>query len=126
MGVYQNRQLALAGPPGKDRTLGLPWGKTFPAWFQSIPPERVGLNGEYDYYGLQKRVEALFRQQFSASDLAHLKVKQRGRVVVLQGHVASQDILKRLVDLASEVEGAIRVETVWLTFGAEAEPWISV
>ena len=112
MGAGQNHQLALAGTFQSGSTLALQWGTTFPAWFQAIPPERVGLNGEYDYHGLQKRVEALFDQHFSAADLAQLRVRQRGRVVVLQGCIDNKATLQQLVDLASQVEGAIRVETL--------------
>lgn len=125
MGAGQNHQFALSGAFPEGSALRLQWGTTFPAWFQAIPPERVGLKGEYDYYGLQKRVEALFYQHFSSIDLAQLKVGQRGRVVVLQGRVAHRDMLQRLVELASEVEGTIRVETLWVTCDAEANSMVA-
>lgn len=119
MGACQNYQLALAGTFQDGSVLGLEWGQTFPAWFQAIPPERVGLNGEYDHYGLQKRVEALYRKHFSFTDLPGLKISQRGRVVVLQGAVDNQALLQRLIDLAMEVDGCIRVETLLVTCEAE-------
>lgn len=50
--------------------------------FRSIPPERIGLNGEYDHSGLAKRVDRSFRQQFLPEELAKLTVSQRGRVVI--------------------------------------------
>lgn len=115
MGVYQNHQLALAGNFGEGATAGLEWGTSFPAWFQAIPPERVGLHGEYDHYGLKKRVEAVFKQSCSAADLADVTVNQRGRVVILQGRVASKELLWRLVELASGVEGATKVECGYCT-----------
>ncbi|MEM0982058.1 MAG: BON domain-containing protein [Cyanobacteria bacterium P01_H01_bin.58] len=86
-------------------------GCTFPSWFRTIPPERVGIDGGYDYYGLQKRVQAAFKKRFSAEELAGLGVSQRGRVVVLYGHVPSRDILSHLVLVARRVEGATRVES---------------
>ncbi|MGF1457603.1 MAG: phospholipid-binding protein [Leptolyngbyaceae cyanobacterium] len=93
----------------------------FPAWFQSTPPERVGLNGEYDYYGLQKRVEATFSRYFTASQLEHLTVSQRGRVVILQGMVTDPAMLAKLTELAQQVEGAIRVETRWVSCEADVQ-----
>jgi hypothetical protein len=116
MGVYHSHQLAFVGAVQQEGTSGLRWGQAFPDWFQTIPPERVGMNGEYDYFGLQKRVEVAFRQQFSAVELACLTVTQRGRVVILQGHVASREMLDQLVDIASQVDGTIRVETSWVTY----------
>jgi hypothetical protein len=126
MGAGQNYEFALAGAFCERNALGLQWGTTFPTWFQAIPPERVGLNGEYDYYGLQKRVEALFHKHFVAAELAQLKVRQRGRVVVLQGHVKDHGMLQRLVELASQVEGAIRVESLWVTCDTEPHDLIAV
>jgi hypothetical protein len=119
MSAHPNHQLALAGSFCEGKTVGLQWGTTFPAWFQTIPPERVGLNGEYDHHGLQKRVETLFYQHFTALELARLKVSQRGKVVVLGGTIANQALLKRMVSLAMGVEGAIRVETYGVTCDAE-------
>ncbi len=112
MGFYQNSQFAVVGCPSESRAFEGQWTTRFPAWFQDIPPERVGLQGEYDYYGLQKRVEALLRQHLDPSVLAQLSVGQRGRVVTLQGTVDAPDTLKRIVNLAMTVDGAIRVETL--------------
>jgi hypothetical protein len=44
---------------------------TFNSLFSTIPPERVGLSGEYDYSGLAKRVAAAFRQQIEAAELLY-------------------------------------------------------
>ena len=126
MGVYHSHQLAFAGTVHQERGSGLRWGQAFPDWFQAIPPERIGLNGEYDYFGLQKRVEAAFRQQFPAFELAYLTVAQRGRVVILQGHVASQEMLDRLADIASQVDGTICVETSWVTYGVSGQMMFAV
>lgn len=120
MGVYQNHQLAFARTFHSGGALQLEWGNSFPAWFQSIPPERMGINGEYDHYGLQKRVEAQFKQQFDKADLARLIVSQRGRVVVLQGCVADEAMLHCLVEMAERVDGCIRVEARWVYCDAVA------
>ncbi len=77
--------------------------------FRTIPPERVGLYGEYDHNGLTKRVEVAFQQQFNVAEIAHLTISQRGAIVVLEGNLTHQQVL-RLVAVALSVEGAIGVE----------------
>jgi hypothetical protein len=79
--------------------------------FATIPPERVGLNGEYDHNGLAKRVILAFREHFSSEDISSLRVTQRGRVVILMGEVSSKRLLTRLVNLAMQIDGATYVET---------------
>ena len=78
---------------------------------ESIPPERVGLNGEYDQSGLAKRVALAFDQDPSLDDIDTLYVAQTGGTVVLKGSVPSQDILQRMVSVARSVNGATSVET---------------
>ena len=78
--------------------------------FKSIPPERIGLNGEYDHSGLAKRVNLAFRQNFSTLELQHLAVAQRGCVVILRGQVTRQ-IVSRLIAIAAATYGTCDVET---------------
>ncbi|MEM1254449.1 MAG: BON domain-containing protein [Cyanobacteria bacterium P01_H01_bin.21] len=78
-------------------------------WFLNIPPERIGLNGEFDYYGLSKRVS--HRLSTKVDSLGHLKVRQRGRVVVLSGQLGSPYQLREVVNLAMSVDGVDEVET---------------
>ncbi len=78
--------------------------------FRTIPPERVGLNGEYDHDGLAKRVRVAFQQNFQAEELENLRISQRGAVVVLLGKVTSQRFLIKLVNVAMNVSGAVDVE----------------
>jgi osmotically-inducible protein OsmY len=80
------------------------------ALFQTIPPERVGLSGEYDYNGLAKRVSYLFSQTFEPDEIAKLRVTQRGAVVLLLGKISSQQLLVRLVQTAMSINGAVDVE----------------
>lgn len=76
----------------------------------TIPPERVGLQGEYDHSGLAKRVARLLNEQFSPAEVAHLRISQRGTVVVIVGKIASPRLLSRVVSVALEVRGAADVE----------------
>jgi hypothetical protein len=77
---------------------------------QTIPPERVGLRGEYDHYGLAKRVWLKYCETFGSDVVASLSVKQRGSVVILHGQVRSQPLLEQLIQLAMQAEGATNVE----------------
>lgn len=83
----------------------------------SIPPERVGLNGEYDQSGLAKRVALAFDEDPQLDDIDTLYVAQTGGTVVLKGKVPSQDILNKMVNVARSVNGATSVETNQVSIG---------
>ncbi len=91
---------------GADR----PYGSIF----RSSPPERIGIYGEYDYNGLANRVTHCF-QQAIGDQANHLKVRQRGCVVILSGAVASRNLLNYAVNLANKVEGTALVELYKMT-----------
>ncbi len=84
---------------------------------ESIPPERVGLNGEYDQSGLAKRVALAFDEDPQLDDIDTLWVAQTGGTVVLKGKVPSQDILNKMVSVARGVSGATGVDTDQVTVG---------
>jgi hypothetical protein len=83
----------------------------------TIPPERVGLNGEYDHNGLAKRVMLAFQENMSIADIAELRVMQRGRVVILMGRLPHQHVLTQLTNIALSVDGAGDVETTGIRIG---------
>ncbi len=84
---------------------------------QSIAPERVGLNGEYDQSGLAKRVALAFDQDDQLDDIEGLWVAQTSSTVVLKGSVPSQDILNKMVSVAQGVNGATNVDTNQVSVG---------
>ena len=84
---------------------------------QEIPPERVGLSGEYDQSGLAKRVALAFDQNSALADLDRLWVAQTGGTVVLKGEVPSQDLLDQAVSVASNISGATSVNSDQVTVG---------
>ncbi|MEH2073786.1 BON domain-containing protein [Nostoc sp.] len=84
---------------------------------QSIPPERLGLSGEYDQSGLAKRVALAFDQDPQLDDVNTLWVAQTGSTVVLKGTVPSQEILNKMVSVANSVNGATDVDTNQATIG---------
>ena len=83
-------------------------------WLASIPPERIGLHGEFDYHGLSKRVSNCLHAQIDGA-LERLKVRQRGRVVVLSGKLKSTYQLRKVVNLALSIDGVDEVETRGIT-----------
>ncbi|MBO3457489.1 BON domain-containing protein [Aetokthonos hydrillicola Thurmond2011] len=78
---------------------------------ESIPPERLGLNGEYDQSGLAKRVALAFDEDGRFDEIYSIYVAQLGGTVVLKGEVPSQDILDQLVEVAQGVTGATDVQS---------------
>jgi osmotically-inducible protein OsmY len=84
---------------------------------QSIPAERVGLNGEYDQSGLAKRVALAFDEDSNLQDVDTLYVAQTGSTVVLKGKVPDQQLLSQMVSVARGVNGATAVDTSQVTVG---------
>ena len=82
-----------------------------------VAPERMGLSGEYDQSGLSKRVALAFDEDASVTDVDTLWVAQTGSSVVLKGSVPSQEILDRMVELASGVSGTTDVSIDQVTVG---------
>ncbi|MGP1382553.1 MAG: hypothetical protein ACTS2F_03280 [Thainema sp.] len=80
-------------------------------FFKSIPPERIGLNGEYDHHGLAKRVKLELTEAFDAETINSLRITQRGRIVIFTGKVANPHVLARLVKFTLRVNGAEGIET---------------
>lgn len=83
---------------------------TFTSLFNTIPPERIGLAGEYDHKGLAKRVSHVLHQHFEQEEIQDIRVSQRGAVVLLVGEIPNQRLLIKLVNIAMTVEGAVDVE----------------
>lgn len=77
---------------------------------KSIPPEKVGLDGEFDESGLAKRV-AKALDDAGISDDVGLWVAQKGSTVVLKYNDDAQSVLARAEQVAKGVEGATAVET---------------
>jgi osmotically-inducible protein OsmY len=82
-----------------------------------IPPERLGLNGEYDQSGLAKRVALAFDEDGQFDDIDSIYVAQTGSTVVLKGDLPDQDTLDSLVEIAKGVTGANDVVTDQVTVG---------
>jgi len=77
---------------------------------RSIPPERIGLNGEYDHYGLAKRVRVSLSHRYGSSIVECLNIRQRGSVIVLSGAVSGRAHVEELAQIILSLEGATQVE----------------
>ncbi len=77
---------------------------------KSIPPEKVGLDGNFDESGLAKRV-AKALDDANISDSVGLWVAQRGSTVVLKYNDDAKTVLAKAEQVAKGVEGATGVET---------------
>jgi osmotically-inducible protein OsmY len=86
---------------------------------QAIPPERVGLSGEYDQSGLAKRVALAFDQdpELQAFSEDTVWIAQTGTTVVLKGKVPNQEVLSKMVSSAMRVNGASDVKTDEVSIG---------
>lgn len=84
---------------------------------EEIPPERVGLSGEYDQSGLAKRVALAFDEDSQLADVDSIWIAQTGSTVVLKGTVPEQQILDQMVSVANNVEGATSVDSDQVTVG---------
>ena len=77
----------------------------------SIPPEKVGLDGNFDDSGLAKRV-AKALDDAGISDNVGLWVAQTGSTVVLKYNPDAEGVLEQAKQVASGVDGATAVNTV--------------
>lgn len=84
---------------------------------ETIPPERMGLTGEYDQSGLAKRVALAFDQDAEIDDIETVFVAQTGGTVVLKGKAPNQAILSKMVNVARTVRGATSVDTSQVEVG---------
>jgi osmotically-inducible protein OsmY len=84
---------------------------------QVIPPERMGLHGEYDQSGLAKRVALAFDQDPTLDDIETIYVAQTSGTVVLKGKAPSQELLNKMIAVARNVSGTTAVESNQVTIG---------
>lgn len=96
----KEEEKAAAAPPVSVSTV---------AAEKSIPPEKVGLDGEFDESGLAKRV-AKALDDANISDDVGLWVAQTGSVVVLKYNPDAESVLEQAKQVARGVDGATDVQ----------------
>ena len=74
-----------------------------------IPTERIGLSGNFSLSGIAERVASEFKQDPILKDVSTVYVAQEDDAIILTGKIPSRDILKRMENLAKEVNGVSRV-----------------
>lgn len=76
-----------------------------------IPPERIGLQGEYDQNGLAKRVMLAFSANALLSNSKPLHIAQTGGIVVIKGEVPDSETLGQMIIIARKVKGTTAIDT---------------
>ena len=76
-----------------------------------IPPERVGLNGEFSLSGIAQRVEQAYEQDPELGTISTIYVAQEDDAIVLFGTIPNPALLRRMENIAMKVEGVKKVYT---------------
>lgn len=76
-----------------------------------VPPEYMGLDGEYDPDGLAKRVALAFDRDPAIAEIETLNIVQEGSTIHLQGVIPNQETLDHMVEVARQVDGSKAIET---------------
>ena len=76
-----------------------------------IPKERVGLYGEFSLHGIAQRVEKAYEQDSQLGKISTVYVAQEDDAIVLFGTIPDAELLRRMENIAKEVEGVRKVYT---------------
>lgn len=82
-----------------------------------VPVEYLGLEGEYDQYGLAKRVAQALDDRPDLSQIETLTLVQKGNTVAFWGKLPDQNALDALVETASRVDGTHGVDVTGVSIG---------
>lgn len=74
------------------------------------PPECMGLEGEYDSFGLVRRLAETLDQQSDLATIDTITLTQHGSAICLTGSVADGAVLGRIVDIANHLDGTREVD----------------
>jgi len=74
------------------------------------PPECMGLEGEYDDFGLVRRLAQKLDQETDLDPIDTLTLSQQGSTLTLIGEVKDDSTLKRIVEIARQVDGTRAVD----------------
>ncbi|MEC4803354.1 MAG: BON domain-containing protein [Jaaginema sp. PMC 1079.18] len=80
----------------------------------SYPPERIGVDGQFNQSGLAQRVSVALKKDPA---LSNIWVAQTGTTVVLKGQVGSQALLDRAIALAQAEPGCTEVQSTLVLVG---------
>ena len=74
-----------------------------------IPTERVGLYGEFSLNGIAQRVAKSYAQDPVLGDISTVYVAQEDDAIILTGTIPDEALLRRMENIAMQVEGVRRV-----------------
>ncbi|PSN15988.1 hypothetical protein C7293_04700 [filamentous cyanobacterium CCT1] len=75
------------------------------------PPEYMGLEGEYDTFGLVRRLAEALDRESDLTAIETLTLIQHGSTIQLTGEVSDRTTLERIVDVARRVDGTREVDS---------------
>lgn len=76
-----------------------------------IPMERIGLYGEFSLNGIAQRVSKAYAQDSNLSQVSSVYVAQKDDAIILFGTIANATLLRKMENMAKEVDGVKRVYT---------------
>ena len=76
-----------------------------------IPPDCMGLDGEYDPFGLAKRVAKALDERPQTAQVSTLTLEQQGNTIIYDGQVTDHQVLDAIVDVTRRIDGTHAVET---------------
>jgi hypothetical protein len=76
-----------------------------------IPPDCMGLEGEYDPFGLAKRVAQALDERPKTAQVSTLTLEQQGNTIIYDGQVADRQMLDAIVDVTRRIDGTHAIET---------------
>jgi DNA-binding NarL/FixJ family response regulator len=75
----------------------------------TIPTERIGLNGEFSLSGIAERVAKEFKRDSMLADISTIYVAQEDDAIILIGKVSDPNLIRRMENLAKQVTGVEKV-----------------
>lgn len=76
-----------------------------------IPLSRVGLYGEFSLNGLAERVAKAYNQDSNLDQVSSVYVAQKDDAIILFGTIADATLLRRMENIAKQVDGVKEVDT---------------
>jgi hypothetical protein len=75
-----------------------------------VPPEFMGMEGEYDPCGLARRLAQALDQDAQIAEIDILTLTQQGNSLALTGHIHNQQALEKIVHIARHLDGTHSVD----------------
>lgn len=87
------------------------YNKTYNLRTTTIPIERIGRRGEFSLNGIAERVVTAFEQDPVLADISTVYVAQEDDAIVLTGTIPEASLLRRMENVAKQVQGVNKVYT---------------